>query len=65
MSRYAIANNLDSSIKMSAQSFARLAIQEEDKVTATLKDIRKYFDAERFGKFEQEYTSALNAAGTH
>ncbi len=65
VSRYAIANNLDSSIKMSAQSFARLAIQEEDKVTATLKDIRKYFDAERFGKFEQEYTSALNAAGTH
>jgi len=68
VSRYAIADGLDSSIEKSAQSFARLAIQEEYKVTATLKDIRKYFDADeakRFSKFEQEYTSALNAAGTH
>ena len=68
VSRYAIADGLDSSIEKSAQSFARLAIQEEYKVTATLKDIRKYFDADeakRFNKFEQEYTSALNAAGTH
>jgi len=50
------------------RSFARLAIHKEDKVTAMLKDIRNYFDADeakRFGKFEQEYTSALNAAGTH
>jgi hypothetical protein len=68
VSRYAIADGLDSSIKKSARSFARLAIQEEVKVTATLKDIRKYFDAdevERFGKFEQEYTSALKSAGIH
>jgi hypothetical protein len=68
VSRYAIADGLDSSIKQSARSFARLATQEEDKVTATLKDIRKYFGidkAERFGKFEREYTSALKAAGTH
>jgi len=68
VSRYAIADGLDSSIKQSARSFAGLAIQEEEKVTATLKDIRKYFgtdETKRFGKFEQEYTSALKAAGTH
>jgi hypothetical protein len=68
VSRYAIADGLDSSIKQSARSFARLAIPEEDKVTATVKDIRKYFDADeakRFSKFEQEYISALKAAGTN
>jgi len=68
VSRYAIADGLDSSIKQSARSFARLAIPEEDKVTAIMKDIRKYFDADeagRFSKFEQEYTSALKAAGTN
>lgn len=68
VSRYAIADGLDSSIKQSAQSFAGLAIQEEEKVTATLNDIRKYFgtdEAERFSKFEQEYNSVLKAEGTH
>ena len=68
VSRYAIADGLDSSIKKSAKSFARLAIPEEDKVTATMNEIRKYFDADeagRYSKFEQEYTSALKAAGTN
>jgi len=66
VSRYAIVDGLDSSIKKSARSFARMTIPEEDEVTAMMKDIRKYFDADkekRFSKFEQEYTSALNVAG--
>ncbi|MBE0524632.1 MAG: hypothetical protein IBX40_09920 [Methanosarcinales archaeon] len=58
VSRYPISEELESSTKNSAKSFASLATVEFDKVEKAIHDLKQYFgsdETDRFDKFETQY----------
>jgi hypothetical protein len=68
VSRYPISEELESSTKNSAKSFARLAAIESDKVEKAIQDLKQYFgsdETDRFDKFESQYIVERKKTGAN